>query len=387
MTKERVLYILIGVLFTAYTVMEYNAPEPMTWIATFDENDTNPYGSKLLYDRLSDIFTEPPRVSYSPLALDDDQEYHQLIITNSFRPSSADSAAIAELLGLGKTIFIVADYYREDWLYGYGLWTSAYDLDLDLLQQDTTTLVHASGDYLMPGHLGEVTIDPDFDGDWEVLVSIKYPVVLSTQAYGGELIISTVPLLFTNYGLLFEKNHQLLSALLSRIPDEPVSYNRYFKAGRRESGSPIRYFLSQPALRWSVYLALGTLAMIIFFGAFRKTPVVPLPESNDNATVEFARTLGGLYHREANHKAAGKKLVTFFYTSLNEKYYIKAPFDNDKLCQIAMKTGVSKEDVTDTFKLIRQLGDGTPFGETDLSKLYRYIRKFDAIKTTWKTTT
>ncbi|CAN0458740.1 unnamed protein product, partial [Ectocarpus fasciculatus] len=123
MTKELLLYGLIGLLFVAYTVMEYNAPEPMSWLSTFDENDPNPYGSQLLFDRMGDLFTEPPKVVYSPLDFDQDLAYNHLIVAHVFYPSEQDSVTIMNLLSAGRTVLIAAETYEEEWLHGMGLWT------------------------------------------------------------------------------------------------------------------------------------------------------------------------------------------------------------------------------------------------------------------------
>lgn len=376
MTKERLLYGLIGLLFVAYTVMEYNAPEPMSWLSTFDENDPNPYGSQLLFDRMGDLFTEPPKVVYLPLDFDQDLAYNHLIVAHVFYPSEQDSVTIMNLLSAGRTVLIAAETYEEEWLHGMGLWTFE-ESDEFLPSLDSVILRHATGDYLLPDYLGKVAFEPNLEDDWEVLLQSSSPLMVSTDRFGGELILCTRPLLFTNYTLLYEDTYRLLSALISLIPDSSLYYNRYYMAGRQESRSSIRYFLSQPPLRWSVYLTMGTLALVIFFGSFRKSPVIPLPESNENATLLFAQTLGELYYREGIHRNGAKKLVNFFYTTLRERYYINPPFEEHRLNVISSKTGLPGSDVIATFDLIRKLEAGGPFSEDDLNQLYQHIRKFD----------
>ncbi len=376
MTKEKLLYGLIGLLFLAYVGMEYYAPKPLSWIPTFDENDINPYGSKLLFDRLNDLFTETPRISYSPLGDEMGEGFHLLIITNVFLPTEADSVAIMKLLNQGKVVFIASEYYNDDWLDGLGLWTNETDIALSL-PADSIALTHSTGTFILPNYLGKVSFDEGFDDEWTVLLQSDNPVMLSTERYGGKLILSSTPLLFTNFSLLLGDTHQLLGTLLSNFPDEPLTYNRYFKLGRMESRSPLRYFLSQRALRWAVYLALVTLLLVMFFGAFRKGPLIPLPESNVNATLIFTRTLGGLFYREGKHQIGALKLVSFFYSNLDEKYYIRPPFDENKVSVVSSKTGVSRTDVMATFDLIRKLETSSYFSETNLTKLYQLIRKFE----------
>src|SRR5690554_4237229 len=101
MHKEKILYILLGVLFATYVIVTYYSPKPLDWTITFAQNDKNPYGGYILYDRLEDFFSEKA-VSFQTLHEAREAEAHLLILTTKFMPSGSDVEALYDILDQGR---------------------------------------------------------------------------------------------------------------------------------------------------------------------------------------------------------------------------------------------------------------------------------------------
>ncbi len=89
--------------------------------------------------------------------------------------------------------------------------------------------------------------------------------------------------------------------------------------------------------------------------------------------------MGGLYHREGNHKNAALKLTGHFIHVLATKYHIKA-VDEKTYSTLSAKSGVSLEDVTKTFDLIQVVKQSPRISEKLLKELYDKITKFEIHK-------
>src|SRR5690606_2219229 len=103
MRKEKLLYIILGVLFVVYVIVEYYSPKPLDWTVTFAPNDKNPYGGYILYDRLDDFYSEKA-VSFETLYEAQDADAHLLILASTFNPSDTDIDALFDILDQGRTV-------------------------------------------------------------------------------------------------------------------------------------------------------------------------------------------------------------------------------------------------------------------------------------------
>ena len=97
------------------------------------------------------------------------------------------------------------------------------------------------------------------------------PVAMSYRHGKGEIILVSTPLLFTNYGMLDGGNGAYLLRLLSHMGDLPVLRTEgYMKETVQVQKSPFRYFLSQPPLRWALYLTMIAILLFMIFTAKRR---------------------------------------------------------------------------------------------------------------------
>ena len=76
------------------------------------------------------------------------------------------------------------------------------------------------------------------------------------------------------------------------------------------SDSPLRFILSQPALKWAWYLLLAGVLIFIIFNLRRTQRPIPILPKNLNTSVEFVKTIGNLYYQEGDiRNLIDKKII------------------------------------------------------------------------------
>src|SRR5690606_30346951 len=86
----------------------------------------------------------------------------------------------------------------------------------------------------------------------------------------GYFYLHTQPAAFTNFHLLKKDHYQYAESVLSYVPKGDVFWYTKGQNSESISGSPLRYILSQPALKWALYLSLIGILIFILFNAKRK---------------------------------------------------------------------------------------------------------------------
>lgn len=146
--------------------------------------------------------------------------------------------------------------------------------------------------------------------------------------------------------------------------------------GRMESDSVFRFFMRHTALRWAVYLTLFGLFLILFVTSRRKQQEIPVLEPKENTTVQYIRTIGGLYFREMKHQRAAEKLIIHFLRVLKEQYYVTDFYNENTYALLAAKSGLAKDEVIQTMEFIQRIKSGGRVTEEMLLQLSARLTKF-----------
>ncbi len=373
MRREKLLYIILVVLFVTYVIVEYYSPKPLDWTITFAPTDKNPYGGYILYDRLGDFFPEKA-VSFQTLYEAKDAEAHMLILAENFNPSDVEIDGLYDILEQGRTVLIGAQVFSKSFLDALGI-----DAEMQVpgnLTKDSIPVALEGGKIIhVPSSFVNVTFELDSSTVWSSHASSDGDVLISKAYPSAKLILTSLPLAFTNYGLVHGDVYLFAENALNKIPESSVHYNRYYHVGKQAPSTPLRYVLSQAPLRWAVFLTVLVLLLYLIVGSRRLQRAIPVWEQLPNTTLEFVKTIGALYHREGNHRNAALKLSGHFTHMLATKYYITA-FEEETYKIISAKSGVPLEDVVKTFDLIQVVKQSPKVSEDLLKQLYENITKF-----------
>ncbi|MBC8042877.1 MAG: hypothetical protein IAF08_05475 [Rhizobacter sp.] len=193
----------------------------------------------------------------------------------------------------------------------------------------------------------------------------------------GFFYLNTVPYAFTNYNLMMAPNSEYVFKALSYLPVQPVLWDEFYKVGRRESRTPLRYILSNEALRWAYYLTIASALLFITFESKRRQRIIPVVAPPPNMAVEFVETVGRLYYQNGDHKDLATKKITFFLDDLRSSYMVRTTaFDAEFYETLARKSGIAESDLKTLFTFITQQGMRSSVSEIDLKQLSAMIDNF-----------
>ncbi|KAF2516518.1 DUF4350 domain-containing protein [Flavobacterium foetidum] len=171
----------------------------------------------------------------------------------------------------------------------------------------------------------------------------------------GFFYLHTQPAAFTNYNLLRKDNFQYAENVLSYISKYDVFWYTKPLGGEKVSDSSMRYFLSQPALKWGWYLFLIGMLIFMIFNAKRKQRIVPIIKPLSNSTVDFTKTIGNLYYQEGDHTNIIDKKIIYFLEKIRNEYLIDTTKLNEEFIKkLHHKTGKNSSDIEELVYLINE---------------------------------
>lgn len=167
----------------------------------------------------------------------------------------------------------------------------------------------------------------------------------------GSVTFFTMPILFTNYYLLKERNAAVESLLLD-LPEKDTYWTNYFVGRRYYSGpkpSLLSFIHSKPSLKWAFYTLLFSVLAFLAFELRRKQRPIPVVEPPENTSLKFAATISSLYMMRKDHRDMALRKMNFFLMWVRDHYYL----DTSTLSESFYKKLASKSDLDVEF--VRQL--------------------------------
>ena len=212
--------------------------------------------------------------------------------------------------------------------------------------------------------------------DWsETLVRNKNgkPVVLRLGIGEGELFLVVTPLMFTNYGMLDGDNASYAFRLLSFVKDMPLIRIEAYGVNNQVSGSPLRYLLSQPSLRWALYATLFTIVLCMIFTAKRRQWLIPVVRPPANETLRFAQLIGNLYYQRQDFKDLLQKKYLYFCAEVKQLNGLDLhadEADEERCRRLSDRMGQDFGEVWPVYaELKRHLQEGAIVDETTMMRL------------------
>ncbi len=169
----------------------------------------------------------------------------------------------------------------------------------------------------------------------------------------GFFYLHTQPTCFTNYHLLKDNHSIYTENVVSYLPKGNLFWFVKGQNGEIVVNSPMRYILSQPALKWAWLLSLIGLLFFMIFNAKRRQRVVPIITPLPNTTLEFTKTIGNLYYQEGDHQNIIDKKIIYFLEKIRNEYLIDtAVLDENFIKKLHQKSGKNLEDIEKVVRLI-----------------------------------
>lgn len=380
--KGKTIYIVCILLFlTIVFAAELSVPKSFVWKPTYSRHDGQPFGCKVFDDVVGASLPDGYRVTDETLYRlfrDSVRNTGILIIAEELDLMEADIEAMFSLAGKGCRFVLITSragslltdtlgfrqmsehsffgYFKETLtLYAHSDTVVWYENPL-YAERLFATHPYLCKDWFLINDTIHTTLSgrkmeafDTVENDTLVPNEIQEPVLAFRQAIGrGSVTLASTPLLFTNYGMLDGDNSDYIFRLLNEMKDMPVVRSEAYTIVGREAQTPLRFFLSQPPLRWGIYLSLMVILLFMIFTARRRQRVIPVMGKPVNRSVEFAELIATLYFRKKDYADLVRKKFIYFSETLRRTVQVDVENEDDDrtLAQrIALKTGMDEEKI------------------------------------------
>ena len=176
---------------------------------------------------------------------------------------------------------------------------------------------------------------------------------------GGKLIVTTMPLVFTNYGVM-DSDARKLSEYMSSFFKGRKLYRLYEEKGKNtmmeEEDGDFKYIMSQPPLKWAFYIILGLLFIYMVFNSRRRMKAIPVHKIDEDTTLQFAKVLGTFYYHQEYHVPFLMKKYDKLKSTLQSRYGwdVEKMEASDLINRLYVITGIRKDRIAKLFILIRE---------------------------------
>lgn len=373
MNKTIKIYIVFLVLiFIAIIFVDANRPRPIDWRPTYSINDKIPFGLYIFdketptllkknslkkvtntiyeyfeplynYDSLVNNYSERGTIlSISEYSQIDDQSTQELLYfvshgNSAYLSSKSFSKILMDSLKFETNNEMIFNKEIKFSLANKKLDTKKYNFDI------------GAGSY----YFGKIdTLTTTILG-YQESGNNKFANFIKVPHGNGFFYLHTQPAAFTNYHILKENHSEYLEKIVSYIPKGKIIWAIDNINGESVSSSPMRFILSNPALKWAWYLFLIGMVFFMIFNAKRKQRIVPIVKPLQNTTVDFTKTIGNLYYQEGDHQNIINKKIIYFLERVRNEFLIETnTLDENFIKKLHLKTGKNIEDIENVVRLI-----------------------------------
>jgi hypothetical protein len=369
-------------------------PTQLNWSASFSKEKTWPYGSKIFFEQLDQLFpNQEIYTSDSPIfnTLVDSVSGIYLSISDMFTADDLDVDKFLEFISKGNTAFLSSENFNSDFLDPLNL-TQAYEFKTDQLESlsddDTSLNLRFANSQLNPNRsykMKSVRFYRHFESlfDSIPLLALGYiesdKVCFTKIPFGeGQIYLHSFPYAFSNYHMLREHNSEYVSNCLSYLPDSPLIWDEYYKLDRRNrQESPLKTILQSRSFKWAYWIGITSLFLFMLFKIKRKQAAIPVLEAFKNESLKFTRTIGDLYFEKGNNHGLAMKKISVLKEFIHRKYLVQnIRFEFKEIQSISIKSGKDLNFVRELWAYIQDIKKLKILNDQQLKRLSTMLNLF-----------
>ena len=408
--------LLAGVIYFVYQ----NRESHFRWYEIYRYDDKEPYGGYFITEMLKDYSPKGKfEIKKDPIRdwmKDDLEKGNYVFVGNELYLDSSACDVLISFIEKGNSSFIASDYiprYLSNRIYH----TENCDVWDNNNNYYYTTSVHSFNHRSVHTNFDNDSLKRNKDYVFEFVVqdsSYEYgwkhfnknslcnkPLLFNQLGtidsgyvnfihvpYGkGNFYFHSNPILFTNYFIDKPEGREYAEKTLSYLSEGNIywdEFSRIYWNNSHEGGfggdSPLRFILSQPALRWAWYTLLVLTLFFIIFYAKRRQRIIPVTIPNENTSLEFIKIIARLGFLEKQHKGICRQKMQVFMLFLRNKYKVKStlPQVSDEFIRtVSMKSAIAQEHVEAIFKKYSWIHNTVlPVDDKELIAFYNQLEDF-----------
>ena len=396
MKKNILIYGLICFLLVlGFLFVEYNKPKDINWYPSYVSRHKIPFGTRVFNELLQQKWEGHLQETYRPpyeLLRDSVLKGTYVFINGRVNFGEAEGKELLEWVSRGNRLFVAAeriDNFLLDTLsvqtrrlydpgelepiFEYALVQEQFSKKKGIWDREYSKLFFSRIDTGTTKVLGTVSVVNDTSGVRKTRANF-----LRTTFGRGEVLMSTVPEVFTNYFMLKDQNLGYTGGVTTYLLEEETLYlDAYYKNGKTIATSPMRIFLETKEFKWAYYLSLiGVLFYIIFQGK-RKQRAIPVIPPLANQSLNFTRTIGDMYYENHQRKNIAQHKIEFFLEYIRSHFYLPTEhLDRHFMQQLASRSQHNIEQIEQLFHFFRQLQESESLSDAHLEQLEKRIENF-----------
>lgn len=401
MSSNGRLYLILGLVVLIIAVLiaiffEYRPVVDRSWEQTYDIESRDPGGTWLFAEVLKDTYSNAQWSNGLPTTEDSVSIEHELYIRVAERGGLSEGGrdSLLKFINAGNTAMIFTrNFGNLDSLF----FTDYYDFNryregtLFMNAVDSGTVdptSYAYVDYnkeLLPAKYptayrvfeNEYYYDSTIVQDIIIMDSTTNSLMIKMLygENGGAAYLCGAPQLVTNIGLQQPDVVTVMDRVLQTVEKPSVihwdnSPGPYYQ--NEYNGSPLKYILSQKALRLAYYLLLGLALLFLIFRSKRRQKAIPLKQEHKNTSLEYIDTLSKLYQGADHHEKLVIHLEKIFYHRVEKQYFISKDHP-DFATVLAKKSRQEEEEIQKLQERFASARAGVKFSYYQLQKVSERI--------------
>ena len=378
-----VLFILRSILFEQKEISTEN------WGQTYRFDSDDPYGAKVFYELVKQKYGEENVVrNHVDTLLTQVESTGNLYVmmSNQAYIKQKELQKIKNFIAKGNNTLIISQNRYSDLTPGFSSYENfEYESEHDSVfnfsfngMGDSLSYKHYSGSNKEASIFYPTQYTTIYDSSFTALATedTSNVVFFKKQLDTGEVYQHFYPHFFSNIAAQQEFYLDNFNSTFNYLEGDLVildhpSFNRNLE--EELNTSPIQYVLEQKSLRWAYYLFLSTTICFLLFRGKRKQRIIPIPEKNENTSIQYVDTLSNLFEQQDQNEKLVPHMETVFMQRIKKKYYLTR--DNDKFVELLSKKSRIPEQ-----KIIAILNyfnsSGQDFSDDQLIMLHQRLEEF-----------
>lgn len=375
---------------------------------TYGPDEKIPFGAYITYHRIAQIYSDyrilpfdQPFDSLSNYVSNDQQNGYSIyfLITKNLLLNEDDVTGLLAYIKKGNDLFLSADYIDQKL-------TSKLKINIDHNAESVSRMngfmkdtwvsmdygVKIRGERYGYFYYPFLNYFSNYPQDYSRALGVNennQPNFILFFIGKGRLYLHLAPKAFSNYFLLTKKNIHYPEGVFSYLRPSPsrIFWDDYYNrisalkttnANNNNNFSSLQVIMQHPSLKWAFWILVALLLLYILTQMKRKQRVIPLVNTPVNATGDFVQSISHLYYQNKNNKQIAEKMISYFYESLRNKYFINIPAHDERfLQQLLEKSEGSSEDMNAMVGLIAIIRDSEKVSDVALTELNKKIEHFN----------
>ncbi len=390
--NKKFIYIFCGI-FALVIAIQFYMPKETNWSRTYLNKSKSPFGCFAIYNLMQNVYSTSFRTNNQTLynLKDLQKKKASLVIVNdNVNFNKNDMRSLFEFLNKGNTVFIAVNTFNGALADTFHLNTEPdyadYFASVDsLIKKDDVKIKLNAANYKKQtfgySRIATTAYFTSFDTTrFSVIANFgkEKACFISTTVGKGKLYLMSMPDVFGNYFIVDHPNRQLAYAMLSKIKNDELIWDEYYKTYNVTSYSFIKFILESDALYTAYLLIIFILILYMIFEGRRRQRAIPIVTPPVNSTLEFVNVVSHVYYNSKNHQSIAAEKIRYFYELVRRKFHVNTNNINEEfLNEIAELSGVEYKLVKQLFTYCEKLKQPVEITENELIELNRQIHNFN----------